>query len=254
MAQHDIVCLHTMVGNLTGTDRMFKANGWTGTESHFGIGGKWGDGLDGVIYQWQDTDFQADANLEGSHRIISIETGDNAPRSPADIEPWTAKQLDAIVAVTTWACRKYDIPPVLIPDSKPSRRGIGYHRLGVPGFAVVGGEKWSLARGKECPGPQRIAQVPQIVARVKAALAGEEDDMKLTDDVDLTPQAAELLGKESATVRDLLQWPPGVRAARDDIEQVRVEQHDQGAAVLKALAGIDATLKDIAARLPAPPA
>lgn len=191
MARHDIVCLHTMVGNLSSTDRMFRANGWGGTESHFGVGGKWGDGLDGVVYQWQDTEFQADANLEGNRRIISIETGDNAPQRPSDIEPWTAKQQDAIVAITAWACKKYDIPAVLIPDSKPGRRGIGYHRLGCQhsggthpaGFLQVGGEEWSSSVGKECPTPARIAQIPGIVARVKAVLAGktQEADVALSE-------------------------------------------------------------------------
>ncbi len=156
MTRHDIVCLHTMVGNLTSTDRMFRANGWGGTESHFGVGGKWGDGRDGEIIQWQDTDFRADANLDGNPRVISIETGDNAPRSASDIGPWTPKQIDAIVRIIVWACKTYDIPAVLIPDSKPGRRGIGYHRQGcehsrgvgtVPGFLLPGGERWSDDKG-----------------------------------------------------------------------------------------------------------
>jgi HAMP domain-containing protein len=61
------------------------------------------------------------------------------------------------------------------------------------------------------------------VAAVNLKHPPEEDEMKLTDEVDLTPQAAELLGKESATVRDLLQWPPGVRAARDEIKALGAE-------------------------------
>jgi len=179
MEEHDIVCLHTMAGSLSGTDRMFKQNGWGGTESHFGVGGPWGDGLDGKIYQWQDTLRTADANYDGNRRVISIETADNFPASAADIKPWTPKQLDSIVAITVWACRLYDIPAVLVPDSKPNRRGIAYHRQGcqhsrgvgaVPGFLVAGGERWSTKTGKECPGPARIAQIPGIVARVAAEL------------------------------------------------------------------------------------
>jgi N-acetylmuramoyl-L-alanine amidase len=102
MKRHDIICLHTMVGTLTGTDRMFKNNGYSGTESHFGIGGKWGDGRDGEVLQWQDTEFQADANLDGNHRIISIETGDNFPKKAADIEPWTPKQLEALAQLIAY--------------------------------------------------------------------------------------------------------------------------------------------------------
>lgn len=188
MARYDVVCLHTMVGNLTGTDRMFKDNGWSGTESHFGVGGPWGDNKDGQVYQWVDTRYRADANLEGNPRLISIETGDNAPRLASQILPWTERQLDAIVALVTWICRTHDIPPVLIRDSKPGTRGIGYHRLGithsegvgVPGYRVAGGELWSSARGKECPGDARVAQMSQIVDRVKAALEPEEEFVMAT--------------------------------------------------------------------------
>ncbi len=176
-----IILLHTMVGNLTSTDRMFKANGWTGTESHFGIGGRWGDGLDGVVYQWQDTGFRADANLGGNHRVISIETGDNAPKSASAIEPWTDKQLDAMVALIAWACRTHDIPAVAIPDSKPGRSGIGYHRLGIDPWRVAGGERWSTSRGKECPGTRRIAQVPGIISRVQLILSEDTVDQKDVD-------------------------------------------------------------------------
>lgn len=184
MARHDIVCLHTMVGYLTSTDAMFRRGGWSGTESHFGVGGKWGGDVakdyDGEVFQWQDTGWRADANLDGNPRIISIETADNAPNLVRDIQPWTPKQLDAIVKIIVWACKTHDIPAVLIPDSKPGRRGIGYHRQGcehssgvgkVPGFLVAGGERWSSSLGKECPGPQRIAQIKAIIIpRVQAAL------------------------------------------------------------------------------------
>ncbi len=194
MARHDIVCLHTMVGNLTSTDSMFHANGWGGTESHFGVGGKWGPDLknnyDGRVFQWQDTTFSADANYEGNRRIISIETADNAPELAADIQEWTPKQLDAIVRLVAWACKTYMIPAVLVPDSKPTRRGIAYHRQGcehssgigrVPGFLVTGGERWSTSLGKECPGTRRIAQLQSIVIpRVRTLLSPPPEDIMAT--------------------------------------------------------------------------
>jgi hypothetical protein len=77
-------------------------------------------------------------------------------------------------------CRVENIPPVIIPDTKPGRRGIAYHRQGCehsdglgshPGYLVRGGERWSLSRGKGCPGPKRIAQLDKIIIpRVKAIL------------------------------------------------------------------------------------
>lgn len=191
MESHDIVCLHTMVGNLYSTDLMFHRNGWGGTESHFGIGGKWGadvgHNLEGDVYQWQDTVYTADANYQGNHHVISIETGDNAPSKVEDIAEWTPAQLSSIVAVVAWVCETYDIPPVLVPDSKPGRRGIAYHRQGCehsdglgshPGWLVPGGERWSLSLGKGCPGPARIAQLQSVVIpRVQ---------MKILTGVDMT--------------------------------------------------------------------
>lgn len=183
LVSHDIICLHTMVGYLTSTYDYFAQNGWSGTESHFGVGGKWGRdasrGLDGAVWQFVDTDYQADANLDGNDRVISIETADNAPSLARDIEPWTPAQFEAIAQLVAKLCRTYDIPPVLIPDTKQGRRGIAYHQQGVEhslgvgkvaGFLVAGGERWSTATGKECPGPRRIAQIPALLVRVAQIL------------------------------------------------------------------------------------
>lgn len=175
MTKHDIVCVHTMVGYLWSTDQMFKSGGYTGTESHFGIGGRWGSdasrNLDGQIYQWQDTVYSADANLDGWYRVISIETADNAPKLASDLEAWTSRQLESLAQCIAWCCRTYDIPPVLVPDSKPGRRGIAYHRQGIDPWRVAGGEIWSGARGKECPGDRRISQLRTVVIpRVNAIL------------------------------------------------------------------------------------
>lgn len=193
MSRHDIVCVHTMVGYLTSTEAMFRKRGYGGTESHFGVGGKWGsdDGKDGVVYQWQDTDFTADANLDGNHRIISIETADNAPHDADDLAPWTDRQCEAIARIIAWACKLYNIPVLLVPDSKPGRRGIAYHRQGCehsdglgshPGWLVRGGERWSTSVGKPCPGEARIKQLTKIVIpRVRALLNGDTDDMSAED-------------------------------------------------------------------------
>jgi len=199
MTSHDFICLHTMVGFLTSTDAMFHQNGWSGTESHFGVGGKWGGDkaadLNGVVYQWGDTAYKADANLNGNMGVISIETADNAPRLVEDIAGWTPEQIDAIVRLVTWLCskeahkdcpshfecHKVGIPARLVPDTKPGRRGIAYHRQGCKhstgfkpsgsGWLVKGGVQWSGAVGKGCPGPARIAQLKAIVIpRVVSAL------------------------------------------------------------------------------------
>lgn len=186
MSAHEVVCLHTMVGYLTSTDAMFRSQGFNGTESHFGVGGKWGgdaaQGLDGKVWQWQDCDYTADANLEGNDRVISIETADNAPQSPDDIEAWTPKQVDAIVDLVAWLCRTYSIPARLIPDTKPGTRGIGYHAQGTAASLPAGAERWSTTVGKPCPTKRRIDQIVNVVIpRVQQALDQEEDDMSQAD-------------------------------------------------------------------------
>lgn len=168
MAAYDIVCLHTMVGTLDGTDGYFRRL-TTGVNSHFGTSGA------GKIYQWVDTAFRSGANMNGNHRVISVENADIGPEFPAwntndggAVPAFTPAQIEVNAQIIAWAHRTHGIPIELIPDSKPGRRGIGYHRQGVPGFAVAGGELWSASRGKVCPGNRRIAQIPAIIARARA--------------------------------------------------------------------------------------
>jgi hypothetical protein len=252
MSAHDIVCAHTMVGSLYGTDNYFAQSGYSGPESHFGVGGKWdadaGRGLDGVVYQWQDTLYTADANLEGNPRVISWETADNAPQHASDIEPWTDRQLDALIrgiawccdkashagCPSGWRCRAEGIPAVLIPDTKPGRRGIGYHQQGCDPWRVSGGEKWSDAYGKECPTSRRIEQLKTIVIpRVAAKLAGteeEDDDMKANDQVRLSGSSKAFLEDHGADVGSdnslpfdwFVQWMH-VEATKSTESSVRIE-------------------------------
>lgn len=244
--RHDIVCLHTMVGSLTGTNEMFKQNGYGGTESHYGVGGKWGrdvgENLDGAVWQWQDRAFSADANLDGNYRVISIETADNAPKSPSDIQEWTTKQTEAIIDLvawecslaahadcpSTWACHKgvmwegvrVAIPPVLIPDTKSTRRGLALHRQGVepaagigklPGYLVSGGERWSEHAGKECPGDRRVKQFKEIII---PAVQARLKPQKTEDDV--TPKELEdAIVKVLTTAKIVPNVPTEAQLAKD---------------------------------------
>lgn len=228
MRAHNFVCVHTMVGNLASTDEMFKRNGYSGTESHYGVGGAWARdaqaGLDGAVYEWVNPTYTADANLDGRWDVISIETADNAPAQAKDIAKWTAKQVVALVDLihwlcskeahsacpTSWKCHAEGIPMKLVPDTKPGRRGIAWHAQGVehsrgvgavPGFLVTGGTRWSSAKGKECPGPQRIGQlkatvVPAVVAKAapKPPPPAPKPPAPKPPEPDMTP--AELLAFE----------------------------------------------------------
>jgi hypothetical protein len=180
-SRHCLSAYLTMVGSLSGTHGMFMQNGYGGTESHFGVG------HDGRVYQWQDLDYAADANYRGSRRVISIETADygEGPFGRWDtgnsslVPTWTPQQIEACAQIIAWCCRHYNIPCELIPDSRPGRRGIGYHRQGVPNkkgatVSQTGGELWSTSVGKACPGNKRIAQIPQIIARARQLLGGAQ--------------------------------------------------------------------------------
>jgi len=108
------------------------------------------------------------ANGAGNYRLMAIETqGDGT-------EPWTAAQLESIAQEVARLHVKYGFPLRLMESSKKTEKGIGYHRLGVPRskwgvgvWLIAGGEKWSSAVGKICPGDPRIKQMPELLDRVK---------------------------------------------------------------------------------------
>jgi hypothetical protein len=166
--QKDLLCLHTAVGAGLSTWNYFNRTD-VGVYSHGVICGVWGadagQDVDGLALQMADTDYRAAANLDGNWRIISWETADNAARP---IQPWTPAQCDTIVDVMVDAHRIDGIPLVLVPDSKPGRRGICYHRQGCDPYRVAGGELWSSAYGKDCPTDARIRQIPGLIARAVA--------------------------------------------------------------------------------------
>jgi hypothetical protein len=180
MTAHDILCFHTMVGSLAGTSSMFHANGYGGTESTFGVGESKAQG----VKQWQDAMYQADANYEGNPRVTSIETADYGgvfgkwnTNDASQVPAWTADQLDMLVGIavwyckksthancpSTWKCHQVGVPCVMIPDTKPGRRGMAYHRQGCRPNVVAGGEVWSTSYGKICPAARREAQLKTIV-------------------------------------------------------------------------------------------
>lgn len=180
-----IVCIHTMVGYLDGTHAYFKKDGYKGTESHFGTG--W----DGTIVQWQDTAFTADANWRGSSNVISIENADHGGEFPrwntnsSDVPPFSPHQVESIARILVWCHKEHGIPLRVIKNTRKGQSGVGWHSQGVPGNGLVrGGVPWSKYPGKICPGPARIAQIPQIVDRALQLARNEEDeDMPNIDEI-----------------------------------------------------------------------
>jgi hypothetical protein len=293
MVAHDIICAHTMVSSMAEADRYFRTlngPGYDGTESHYGVGGAWRDdvpaALDGVVWQWQDRAHQADANgPDGNGRVISIETADNAPKRAADIAPWTPLQVEALVDLLVWECSpaahagcpagwdcrqgmtwrgvRVAIPPVLIPDTKPGRRGLAVHRQGVrhsrgldvPGFLATGGQRWSKSTGKECPGDARVRQfvevvIPEVQRRILVPPTPPTD----TTENDMTPQdLLKLLNETTLPLGDGNADLLGQADKRVNLGELLVAAAGHSAATNRHLAEQNELLRELVERL-APPA
>jgi hypothetical protein len=143
--------LHVDAGNAGGVALYnYFATASGGIESHFHIQ------KDGKVYQYRDTDREADANykgnsffLDGERRgYISIET------QGLEMGEWTDAQLSSIKELLTWLSETHDFP--LQVPSTPKSPGVGYHVLfGAPGA-------WTPV-SKSCPGPNRIKQYRSII-------------------------------------------------------------------------------------------
>jgi hypothetical protein len=162
-----ILIFHTMSGYLAGTDAMFRANGYTGTESHFGVGGSWDKGMDGAVWQWQDLSHGADAQFAGNAYATSVETSDGAH----DDVPWTPKQIEALIDLGVWWCQQTGNPARLV--ASPDEHGFGYHAQ----FPA-----WNH-NGHDCPGAPRVQQlktaiIPGVARRLVTAPTSTEDIVK----------------------------------------------------------------------------
>jgi N-acetylmuramoyl-L-alanine amidase len=187
------VILHTAVSNANSLYGYFAAEKVT-LESHFYVN-------ESAVEQYIDTSRQADANRYANVRAISIETWDGG--DPNHV-PWTPRQLDLLVDLVAWSCRTHGIPARQC--TSPTAPGIGWHSMwGAP-------SDWTPAKGKTCPGPLRIAQIPEIIRRVQAALGApapvsevpeEDDDMAyLLISAPSRPTALLVAGRSFAKLRD----------------------------------------------------
>lgn len=146
-----LLIVHTMVGYLFGTERYFKegnGKGYQGTESTFGLGGPWdGATYDGVLFQWQRLDREADAQYDGNPIATSIECSDGGnPRNP-----FSPKQVSSLIQIGVWWALTTGRPPKLAVAWNGF--GLGWHSL----F-----EEWNRAH-HACPGAVRIKQLKQTI-------------------------------------------------------------------------------------------
>lgn len=132
----------------------------------------------GIVEQYVDTDWVAPANLEGNPTLLSIETQGGATELTVDIEPWEPAALDALIQLHIWLQKIDGFPIQEMPNSLSTSKGVGYHRLGIDPWRVLGGELWSRSTGKLCPGLEKIRQIRTVI--IPSMKQG--DIMALTDD------------------------------------------------------------------------
>lgn len=150
-ARTDCVILHIAVTEASSLYGWFT-NPNASASSHFYVR------RDGTIEQYLGAEYISWANGAGNSRAITVETQGMGHGS------WTSQQVAALARICAFAKSRFGVTMALMPNSKPSSKGVGYHRLGCDPWRVAGGESWSKAYGKICPGGDRIEQVPGIVS------------------------------------------------------------------------------------------
>lgn len=175
VARHDTprtrdrgICHHVAASEGTSLFSYFNQSG--NPTSHFYVR------KDGTVEQYVDTRYQAPAQLAGNHDMISIETAGGLSDRTADREPWSEAQVASLIALDAWICATHKgIPLKMMPDSKSTSKGFGYHRLGIDPYRVAGGEVWSSSRGKVCPGLEKIDQIKTVILPGVIKLLGSTD-------------------------------------------------------------------------------
>lgn len=147
----DCVILHIAVTEASSLQGWFN-NPRAYASSHFYVR------RDGTIEQYIDADYISWANGDANPRAVTVETQGMGSGK------WTSAQVKSLAHIAVWANDRYGVPMVMMPNSRPSSKGVGYHRQGVDPWRVSGGEVWSKSYGKICPGYDRVKQVDDVVA------------------------------------------------------------------------------------------
>jgi hypothetical protein len=173
-----LAILHVDAGNASSLYGYFNGRSG-GVESHFFVR------KDGVVEQYRDTAYQADANMEANDFAVSIETQGYGAGE------WTPQQLASIKALLVWLHAVHGIP--LVKATRWDGAGVGYHNLFPTQWA--GGPR-------SCPGPDRIKQfTTQLVPWMATATTAGKDVDDMTRD-ELKEAIREVLAEEE-TARQL---------------------------------------------------
>jgi len=195
---------------------------------------------DGTIEQYVNTDYQAPAQLEGNHDCASVESQDMADGFPAwsgsDVPAWSVSQVAALARIAAWVASMHQIPLLTLPDSRNGRTGYGYHRLGVDPWRVAGGELWSKSYGKVCPGNNRIAQIPQVIARAQQIVGGDDD---------MTPDQAQTLANIAWTVSQIKPQTDKLTAVQTAVDQTNWGVNDGAAGLRVAVSQLYALVSNL---------
>jgi hypothetical protein len=132
--------LHVDGGNAYNLHDFFEGRSG-GIESHTHIP------KDGHLFQYRDTDWQADANYKANDFAISVETQGYAAGE------WTPQQIAMIKRLMLWCVTAHGIPLRKVTSWNDPRGGWGFH-IQFPQWHPV---------AKSCPGPDRIRQFNNVL-------------------------------------------------------------------------------------------
>jgi len=198
--QPRLAILHVDAGNAFDLHDYFAYRSG-GIESHFHIA------KDGTIFQYRDTDYEADANYKANPFATSIETQGYGPGE------WTDPQIASIKDLLLWLNKAH--PAIRLQKADAwNGSGVGYHiQFGTPG--------WWTNVAKSCPGPDRVKQYWNDIVPWLEAGAEQEDDMNKVQD--------ERLKTIERLVRDMkrAEWRRGKRL-RVQVQQVINNTQEDG--------------------------
>ncbi len=169
-----IAILHVDAGNTRDLHDYFDGPSG-GIESHFQIA------LDGTIFQYRDTDYEADANYRANPFAISIETQGFGEGE------WTPEQVASIKRLLIWLNQVH--PAIRLAECTVwDGAGVGFHiKFGTPGY-------WTNV-SKSCPGPNRVRQFWSIIVPwLKSGAHNVQED-------DMTPEQTATLNQTAAAAK-----------------------------------------------------
>jgi len=166
-------------------------------------------------------------DYENSHAIGIEAEAIGLPGAKGD---WPGPQMDAYARLCAALVDEFDLAVADVRGHKETCSPVGRKRdpsFDMPAFR------------------RRVAATNLKTAPV------QEDDVQLSDMVKYTTSAKDRLDKAEDALSTVIQWPPAVRLARDEIERARAEQAEQAAAITGELAAQRTLLAQILERLPA---